>query len=373
MEQRPDLGYFDEGYDLASAEFYADAIASCGDAQVLPPPAYRSLAFTQLEDEAIWTRDWICIGSEAEIPDVGDLLPFTVGTHGLHVQRMTDGFAARFNKAQHGGCRVVPLQCQGGMKTRCSFTSCGYSRDRTAIAASDLGDGTPEMHQYLGLRPERLWTAHVDRFGPLLFVNLDTKPRPLAEQLGDLDHVVRVFGAEITARRANLWFEFAANWKFLAQHLAAGTMIESGEDHDWLIAATQVDAGLEAKATWVFPNLLVLETETETCVAALQPTAIGQTLCRVTIFTQPNVAVPAIDWGAEIRWRGVVAEAAHDAAVKWGTFFRPETIGQELPLQTDPQGLWGQKMLAARVRSLPQPVNDIPLYQNSKYNNPRAR
>jgi hypothetical protein len=371
MEQRPDLGYFAEGYDLASLEFYAGALSPGGEARVLPPPAYRSLAFAQLEDEAIWTRDWICIGSAAEIPESGDLLPFTVGTHGLHVQRTAEGLVARFNKAQHGGCRVVPVQCQGGTKTRCSFTSCGYSRDRAAIPAGELGDGTPEMHQYLGLRPERLWRAHVGQFGPLIFVNLDAKPQPLEERLADLESLIGFSDRQLVPRHVNQWLEFAANWKILAQHMSSGEIIENGDGQNWLIAATCLGSDIDAEAVLVFPNLVILSALNEVCFAIIQPTAIGQTLCRFSVFTDINAAETQVDWAQEIRRRGAAAETAHDAAVKWGTSLRPETVGQKLPLQADPLGLWLQKTLAARAQALPQPVNDIPLYQNPKYQRSR--
>ena len=128
MNLHPELGYFDEGLDFVEAKIYSDVIRPFGQAHTLPHAAYRSKVFADLEDEKIWTRTWVCIGTQQEIPDEGDILPFTVGNHGIHVQRVKDGkLVGRFNKAQHGGCRSVPLQCQTGNKTKCSFTSCGYN------------------------------------------------------------------------------------------------------------------------------------------------------------------------------------------------------------------------------------------------------
>ena len=154
MTMRPDLDYVDEGVDLQDPTLYKPSRGRFGKASILTPIAYRSKVFADLEDEKIWTRSWICIGSDRDIPNVGDLLPYTVGNHGVHVQRGKDGLTGRYNLAQHGGCRFVPAQCQTGSKTKCSYTSCGYSRDRGVIAADELGDDTPTMRQYLGYRPE---------------------------------------------------------------------------------------------------------------------------------------------------------------------------------------------------------------------------
>ncbi len=170
MVYHPDLGYFDEGVDLTDADLYKSANQPFGQATILPPPpfTYQSKVFSDLEDEKLWTRSWVTIGTTHQLQNPGDLLPFTVGHHGIHVQRNKDGsLTGRFNKAQHGGCRAVPSQCQTGKKTKCSFTSCGYSLDRNVLRVEEIGENTPTMHQYLGLIPERLLPIKVDTWGRL--------------------------------------------------------------------------------------------------------------------------------------------------------------------------------------------------------------
>ncbi len=362
MSHRPDLGYHDEGRDLADAAFYAEAI---GDApRVLPPAAFRSLPFTLLEDEAVWTRDWICVGAHEAIPQTGDLLPFTIGTHGVHVQRTEGGLAARFNKAQHGGCRMVPLQCQTGAKTKCSFTSCGYSRDRPAIPARDLGEGAPEMHQYLGLRPERLLTAHVRSWGPLIFVNLDVAPASSETSLATLNQLGGFFGNHKSARSEEIWLEHPANWKLAGQHLAGGEPLFDDGDR-WLLGVTTLADGREARTAWLFPNLVLLATADETCVVVLQPTAIGQTLCRVSVYGE-DAATSAAFWRAEIDRRAGAAAQEHLALSRWGTQFRPETIGAASPRQSEPHGVWMQRALAERVARAPRDDLPQPLFQNPR-------
>ena len=364
MLHRPDLGFQDEGQDLSSAAFYEEAIGRPGEARVLPPVAFRSLRFSLLEDETVWTRDWICVGAQDEIPQDGDLLPFTVGQHGIHVQRVGDQLKARFNKAQHGGCRAIPLQCQSGKKTKCSFTSCGYSRDRAAIPALDLGNDTPEMQQYLGLRPERLLTAHVGHLGPLIFVNLDVEPEACEAAFADLNEAGGFFRDQ-SRLVASGWLEFPANWKLLGQHLAAGAPMLEHEGRAWTLARTSIEAQ-PALVAWLFPNLVLMRAGNETCAVVLQQTALGQTLCRYFVFSAVRESDASAFWTKEIEQRAAKACADHHDMVRWGTNSRPETMGSALPLQSDPQGLWMQRMLARRAGRAPRQFFSQPLFQQAR-------
>ena len=56
MSKHPELGYFDEDVDLTEPKLYAAATKPFGRAQVLPPTAFHSKIFADLEDEKVWTR-----------------------------------------------------------------------------------------------------------------------------------------------------------------------------------------------------------------------------------------------------------------------------------------------------------------------------
>lgn len=345
MLHRPELGYYDEGQDFVAPTFYEKSLNTPGSARMLPPSAFRSRVFPLLEDEVIWAKDWICVGCEQQIPNTGDLLPFTVGVHGIHVQRASDGFEARFNKAQHGGCRIIPAQCQTGTKTRCSFTSCGYSRDRDVIPATDLGSDTPEMHQYLGLQPERLLKAQVATLHSLLFVNLDPStavPARSWDELGSFGF----FDGEARTRRAGKWLEYDANWKLLGQHLTRGIPISASDDDGWIVTENS-DGSPVVRAAWLFPNLVLMKAGDETCVIALQPTAVGRTMCRIGIYGPNPTSVEP--WQVLIDRLAEGAVEAHRFISNWGTASQPESIGRELPYQADAVGLWMQEQIAKRA------------------------
>lgn len=325
VADRPDLGHAAEGWDLADPAFYA---ADPGAPRLLPAPAYRSLAFADLEDDAVWTRGWIAAGFPSDIPSPGDLLPFTAGHHGIHVQREPDGaLVGRFNKAQHGGCRAVPLQCRTGTQTRCSFTACGYSRDGDPLRAGPDGQPTPAMHQYLGLRPERLLPVAVAETGPVILVRLDPAPGGPAP----LPSATAFGGMRPTLHR----IEIDANWK-----LVLASLVRSG--------ASRV--AVETR----FPNLVLLSDGEEGCAIILQPTALARTQCRIAIVTDEGEAAGPARWLGEIdaRIAGVAALQQTLAHLEAG----------QVRLAADAAALWVQGELAARILSRSDAAAAGPLY-----------
>lgn len=299
--------------------------------------AFRGLDFARAEDDAIWTREWVCVGSALDIPAAGDLLPFTVGDHAIHVQRTLDGgFSGRFNKAQHGGCRVVPLQCQQGAKTPCSFTSCGHSLDRPAIAAGGLGEDTPEMYQYLGLRPERLLPVRTATWGPLLFVSLDPHGASFEPIARALTSALPAWRGEPADNHRARWIACDANWKLVAQHLlAASATSASGEG-----ALCRADA--EGGAALLFPNLVLLSSAAGCGAVVLQPVSLTRTLCRVAHFGPDD---SAFSWETLLHTR-LAAAAQAQAAIEGGGI---GGRGCEPASRLDAGGRWIETQVMARI------------------------
>lgn len=362
MARRPDLGYFADGKDLLDPATYAEAMAPFGEARTLPAAAYRSLEFALLEDEAIWTRDWIAIGMASDIPENGDILPFTVGNHGIHVQRMADGtLEGRFNNAQHGGCRFVPVQCQGGTKTKCSFTSCGYSRDRDAIPAAEGGYGVPAMHQYLGLRPERLLRVSVAELLGVILVNVDGRDRqfPCDERLSGM---VESALAGRSAKIGKQWKEFDCNWKTLAAALALSDGLPDAELKNALAVNRVSASGDRLSALWLFPNAVILATEHVSCLLVLQQTALERTLCRIySLGThQTSAGISA----AAMLLDEIDTAAAAAVATQKQLAHVTDTAGT---LQRDITGYWAQTTLVHRLMDMPRKVHAAPMFQSTRH------
>jgi hypothetical protein len=302
MLAHPDLGFVDGGLDFLRPELYAACRTRFGVASALPRQAYVSKVFQDLENEKVWTRDWVCIGTTPEIPNFGDLLSYTVGQHAIHVQRLSaHGLVGRFNKAQHGGCRAVPAQCQTGRKTKCSYTSCGHSRDRDVISGDVLGEMTPEAGQYLGVYPERLMPVGIQTCGPFVFANVDPTP----DRNPSPPAVDAVIEANAT-RATGEWREARANWK-----LAGAALVDTARSHE-----SGGGASNYVSAEWYFPNLVVLKSRHATLAIVLQPTAFDQSLLRLSIFKHEQVSGSASDNLLELVERAVATAAFRQSEVE---------------------------------------------------------
>ncbi len=370
----PALGYYDEGLNLTEADLYRQARSGFGDARTLPPASYRSKVFSSLEDNRLWARTWIAIGVEQEIAGPGDLLPFTIGYHGIHLQRDEAGaLVGRFNKAQHGGCRTVPLQCQSGSRTRCSFTSCGYSRDRDVIPAGELDDDRSAAQQYLGLVPERLLPVRVATWGALLFACLDPRSAPLEACTAPLRRELPLWLAETQRFVGKRWFAIAANWKLIAPTLrdylapnqtatpsAGADFASAGAVEHWPLA--EIAPALPGIASregalsllWCYPNLLLMTLAEETLVILLQPLSMSETQVRVLLM-RANASPDDLDaerleaWIALLDAAMAAARAEQQVLATWGTPSRPETDCAHAPIQQNVFARQFQDYLIGRI------------------------
>lgn len=351
----PRDGFFDGGTDLGDAATYRDTFGQFP--RRLPPAAWRSKAFADLEDDRIWTRAPVAIGLAGQIPGPGDILPYTVGDHGVHAVRLDDGrIEARFNKAQHGGCRMVPAQCRTGAKTRCSFTSCGYSLDRDIIGAAEMAADRNVEQQYRGLRPERLLPVRLDAWGPYLFARLDPEAAP-----GPADFPAFPDGWPASGVVRSLPFgpQVGANWKAAARaHFLGRAARPFGSTGPAAPrGAASPAAGDLPALRWLFPNLLVFARADALVSVIVQPTALDR--CRLRIAAVAKTAASAD--AALTALAPTLEAAAHAAAAdqatlgQWGTPSAPATRGLPMARERCDAGAIFQDWLVARITT-PRPI-----------------
>ncbi len=391
MDFHPDMGYIENGVDLTNNDLYKSTNLPFGQASILPPFSYQSKIFSDLEDEKLWTRNWIAVGFTHEIPNAGDLLPFTVGHHGLHVQRQEDGsLIGRFNKAQHGGCRAVPLQCQTGKKTKCSFTSCGYSRDRNVIHVQEIGENTPTMHQYIGLIPERLLPVKVEVLGSIIFINLDNECNKLADEFSAVAKDIKLSLNEDFILQNNVWIECASNWKFSGRAFFDGNNIcnsisnhSNNNIYNFFISqnvSTQeiglnIDDANEdnmnyVQLSWLFPNIVLIQHTDFLVSVILQPTNMGETNLRTSLFLKDHyrndVASHLLtnlrEYMQSITSRALQMQSQADELTAPGA---PEFKSNMIPIETNLAGYSFNRYIIGKIEKEHQYYWNAPLYSNN--------
>ena len=135
------------------------------------------------ELEAVWYRDWICVGRGDEIARPGDYLLAEIGNERVIVTRDTRGNPrAFFNTCRHRGSTLCtePRGHFASGRIVCPYHAWTYALDGSLIATPLRIDNDDFQREDHGL-----YEALIDGWGGFMFVNLSRAPRmPLHDFLG---------------------------------------------------------------------------------------------------------------------------------------------------------------------------------------------
>jgi Rieske 2Fe-2S family protein len=178
----------------------------------LPSRWYYDPAQYARELEAVWYRDWVCVGRNEDLGGPGDYFVAVVGDESIVVTRDREGLPQAFhNTCRHRGSRLctVPRGRFAGGRIVCPYHAWSYALSGELLA-------TPKMDLPDGFRREdySLYAVNVDVWGGFLFVNLDERPSTsLAGFLGEEAANVRRWPlADLVSVRREV-STLACNWK----------------------------------------------------------------------------------------------------------------------------------------------------------------
>jgi phenylpropionate dioxygenase-like ring-hydroxylating dioxygenase large terminal subunit len=162
------------------SEFDASSV-DIDQAVTLPPAAFTSREFYEFELEAIWGREWVCVGRATDVPKAGDYYTVTLGDEPLIVLRDTAGDVAVLSAVcQHRGM-IVAEGCGNARRLRCPYHSWVYGLDGRLLSAPDLND--VESFDRGEVRLPRVRSEVWEGF---VFVTFDETIPPVSERLGRL-------------------------------------------------------------------------------------------------------------------------------------------------------------------------------------------
>jgi choline monooxygenase len=322
-------------------ETYARTRRPVSLAQTLLPEAYTSEAFFALERERVFGASWVAVGCSDALREPGAALVAEVAGRSVFVVRKQDGaLRAFYNVCRHRGTQLLaPGECRVNRFIRCPYHSWAYDHDGHCVgtplftgsdipadqqAAFDMQEVAAFDRADYGLLP-----VAVEEWGPLVFVNLEAEPAPLASHLGDLP--ARTAGYRLDewqiARTAQ--YEIKANYKLVgenfmeyyhlpwvhpglvkvspieAHHRWQGAGMYVGfctspiapdtEDGGWqsglppISGLSEVDA-TSARFVWLFPTVAVNILPNHLFVIHARPVAPGLTHETTYLLTHPEAA-----------------------------------------------------------------------------------
>jgi phenylpropionate dioxygenase-like ring-hydroxylating dioxygenase large terminal subunit len=264
--------------DQAVQSLVAQALAGKSDtvqtSVTLPPAAYTSQAFFDLEMDRIFRREWLCVGHVSQVPNTGDYFTIDLVGEPLVVVRGADRIRVMSSVCLH---RWAPVVTGSGSASvfSCPFHKWTYALDGRLM-------GAPHMEQAEGFvardcRLPEIRTEIIEALG-LIFVTLDKDAAPLTPQLTTMIERVTTTGWDQnlvildSSERVNNY-----NWKILVEtymecyhHIGAhsrslqpwkpGSLSRCEENHgSWSIchSIAKPDLADEDKGKW-HDNQLVL-------------------------------------------------------------------------------------------------------------------
>jgi nitrite reductase/ring-hydroxylating ferredoxin subunit len=195
----------------------------------LPPTVYHDPDFHRFEMDAVFGADWLCIGRQEQIPEVGDYLAVTRSGEPLIMVRSRDrSIRVMSAVCQHRAMCITAstdrtdddmldppdLQSGSGRSFRCPYHYWVYDLDGQLI-------GAPEMSRTTGFEMAdiQLPSMAVEIWNGFVFANFDDKAAPLAPRLAKLDAALANYDVEslVTVDPVTIP-DVPFNWKIMIEN-----------------------------------------------------------------------------------------------------------------------------------------------------------
>lgn len=172
----------------------------------LPPDVYSDPDFHRFEVEAVFGSEWLCVGRQEQIPEVGDYLAVTRAGEALIIVRGADGeINAMSAVCRHRGTCITasvdrtdedmldPPDWVGGntRQFRCPYHYWVYDLDGQLVGAPEMAktDGFDMAEISLPRLAVEIWRGFV-------FVNFSADAAPLSPGLAKLDEALTNYGVD---------------------------------------------------------------------------------------------------------------------------------------------------------------------------------
>ena len=160
---------------LASLEASSQGVA---EAVTLPPALYTSEEVLEFERDAIYAREWLCVGRAERIPEPGDWFTVNIAREPIIVVRDKEGDV----RAMSAVCQHRAMQvCEGEGNT--TTFKCPYHHWIYGLDGRLLGAPAMERTENFEKSDWGLPQMRVELWMGFIFVNLDADAAPLSPTL----------------------------------------------------------------------------------------------------------------------------------------------------------------------------------------------
>ena len=207
---------------MSSESGFLEALAAStvdvNRAITLPPACYVSEEFLGFERQAIFDRDWVCVGHEGQIPNAGDYFTVQLFEEPLVAVRGNDKEVRVLSAVcRHRG--MVVAEGSGSCSNfRCPYHFWVYGLDGQLL-------GAPAMEQRVDFDRSRLGLPQLrsEIWNGFVFITFNEQAPELSPTLGGLEEILRNYRLSETAWVDGGVFEdLPWNWKVMLENFVDG-------------------------------------------------------------------------------------------------------------------------------------------------------
>ncbi len=201
---------------------------------MIPAHIYNDQEIFDLEKERLFSRAWLFVAHESEIPRPGDYVVRRVLEDSFIVTRDEKGeIRGHFNMCLHRGMQVCRAEMGNASHFRCPYHGWSYRNDGRLVGLPFHEDAYGGEAGFKRKGQRLLAAPSLDTHNGMIFISMDPQAPPLMEYLGDfafyLDYYTRQSSGGIELRGPQRW-RVKANWKIGAENFA-GDMYHTPQTH----------------------------------------------------------------------------------------------------------------------------------------------
>jgi phthalate 3,4-dioxygenase alpha subunit len=201
---------------------------------MIPAHIYNDREIFEQEKATIFSRAWLFVAHESEIPTSGDYVVRRVLDDSFIIARDTKGeIRAMFNMCLHRGMQVCRAEMGNASNFRCPYHGWSYRNDGRIIGLPFHNDAYGGEAGFRRKGQTLLPAPNLASYNGMIFINMDPDAESLEDYLGDfafyLDYYTKQTGQGLEVSGPQRW-RVKANWKIGAENFA-GDMYHTPQTH----------------------------------------------------------------------------------------------------------------------------------------------
>ncbi|PYK11285.1 MAG: (2Fe-2S)-binding protein [Verrucomicrobia bacterium] len=166
------------------------------------------------EQDRIFSKQWVLVGHQSQLAEVGDYFVVVVAGESLIIVRdQKSVIHAFYNVCRHRGTRLKEDTCGHGSAIRCPYHAWTYGLDGRLIGAPHM-DQVQDFHR----GDYSLHAVNVAVWEGFIFTNLADSPAPLDEWFAPLNGKFSHWNMPILRAAKRIDYDVKANWKLMFQN-----------------------------------------------------------------------------------------------------------------------------------------------------------